>query len=149
MNALLIHNDNLPTILTNGFNDKLKFSIPQSKILAEDFSFDKEAHRQLEVIFNNKRIDVIFIPYTLENNNFLALTGLRLALHIRLTPEWEHSRIPIVFIGHETPAQIAKLSSLGSILFTTGIFTNTKIDFEDFLKFGMKKKEAQKRAKES
>jgi CheY-like chemotaxis protein len=133
MNALLIHNDNLPTNLIDGFTNTLLFSIPQSKMLEEGFSFDKEVHNQAGKILKEKSIDVIFLPYSL-SENYLELTGLRLALHVRLTPEWNHTRIPIVFIGHETVNQIAKLSELGSFLFTTGIFSTQKFEYSDLKK---------------
>jgi CheY-like chemotaxis protein len=133
MNALLIHNDNLPTNLIDNFTYTLLFRIPQSTMLEEGFSFDKEVHNQVGKIFKEKSIDVIFLPYSL-SENYLELTGLRMALHIRLTPEWNHTRIPIVFIGHETINQIAKLSELGSFLFTTGVFSTQEFIFEDLKK---------------
>lgn len=129
MNALLIHNDNLPTPLINGFDHHLKFDIGQAKILEFDFSFDQEAHNQLNKVLENQIFDVVFIPYNLSVNNYLELSGLRLALHIRLTEKWNHRFIPIVFIGHETKEQIAKLTDYGSFLFSSGIFSTTKFDY--------------------
>ena len=120
MNALLIHNDNLPTTLINGFNNHLKFDIGQAKILEFDFSFDREVYNQLNPVFKSKNFNVIFIPYSLSLNNYLELSGLRLALHIRLTQMWNHRYIPIVFIGHETKEQIAKLTDYGGFLFSSG-----------------------------
>ncbi|MBV7440729.1 hypothetical protein KRX57_04790 [Weeksellaceae bacterium TAE3-ERU29] len=134
MNALLIHNDNLPTDLTEGFKDRLLFNISQATTMEYDFSFDREAHNQLKEVLKDKLFDVIFIPYTLSNQNYLELSGLRLALHIRLTKEFGHHKVPIVFIGHETAEQIMKLSDLGTILFTSGIFTTNKFDIEDIKK---------------
>src|SRR5690606_13115463 len=129
MNALLIHNDNLPTSLINGFKNPLKFDIGQAKILEFDFSFDQEAHNQLNSTLENGSFDVIFIPYSLSPNNYLELSGLRLALHIRLTVNWCHRYVPIVFIGHETKEQIAKLTDYGSFLFSSGIFSTTKFEY--------------------
>ncbi len=130
MNALLIHNDNLPTVLIQQFETSSKFDIGQSKILEFGFSFDREAHEQLSKILKGKKFNVIFLPYTLSNQNYLELSGLRLALHIRLTKEFNHTHIPIVFIGHESRDQISKLSDYGSLLFTTGIFNTDKFEFE-------------------
>src|SRR5690554_2152564 len=129
MNALLIHNDNLPTSLINSFENHLKFDIGQAKILEFDFSFDKEVNRQLDSAFENKSYDVIYIPYSLSLNNYLELSGLRLALHIRLTESWGHKLVPIVFIGHETKEQIAKLTDYGGFLFSSGTFSTTKFDY--------------------
>ncbi|SIQ92682.1 response regulator [Maribacter ulvicola] len=129
MNALLIHNDNLPTILINNFKNQLKFDIGQAKILEYDFSFDKEAHNQLYKAFKGEKFNVIFIPYSLSTNNYLELSGLRIALHIRLTDEFNHKTIPIVFIAHETKEQIAKLSDYGSFLFSSGTFSTTKFEY--------------------
>jgi CheY-like chemotaxis protein len=130
MNSLLIHNDNLPTSLINAFNNHFKFSIGQAKILEFDFSFDKEAHDQLISSFKAKSFDTIFIPYSLSVNNYLELSGLRLALHIRLTEELRHRNTPIVFIGHETKDQIAKLTDYGGFLFSSGIFNTTKFKYD-------------------
>ena len=129
MNALLIHNDNLPTTLINGFNNHLKFDIGQAKILEFDFSFDREVYNQLNPVFKSKNFNVIFIPYSLSLNNYLELSGLRLALHIRLTQMWNHRYIPIVFIGHETKEQIAKLTDYGGFLFSSGTFSTTKFEY--------------------
>ena len=133
MKALLIHNDNLPSKLISDFQNTLKFNILHSKMIEEGFSFDNEVFEQIGKKIEQESYKVIFLPYSL-SNNYLELTGLRIALHIRLTPEWNHSKIPIVFIGHETPAQIAKLSESGNILFTSGIFTMNKFDFDSLIK---------------
>jgi len=133
MNGLLIHNDNLPGNLIGTFTNTLKFNIPQSRMLEEGFSFDKEVHKQVGEALNENYCNVIFLPYSL-SDNYLELTGLRLVLHIRLTSEWNHTRVPIVFIGHETPQQIAKISDMGSILFTTGVFFTSKFDVDSIQK---------------
>lgn len=82
----------------------------------------------------NKTYDVIFIPFTLSQQNYLELTGLRVAAHIRVTTEFKHEFVPIVFIGPESPEQIAKLSELGNILFSPGVFHTAKTDAESLVK---------------
>jgi CheY-like chemotaxis protein len=134
MNALLIHNDNLPSSLILNFPNAFKFNISQSKMLEDGFSFDKEAHVQLAEALIKKQFDVIFIPYTLSNQNYLELSGIRLALHIRLTSEFNHSRVPIIFIGHELKEQIAKVTEFTSFLFTKGIFNTQKFDLDAYHK---------------
>lgn len=133
-NCLLIHNDNLPSNVHNAFGDQVKFDIPQSKMLEHGYSFDREAHRQLGTALKDKEYDVIFLPYYLSDQNYLDLAGLRLATHIRLTPEFQHQHTPIVLIGNETPEQIAKLSDLAPILFTSGTFNTIKQDVTSFQK---------------
>jgi CheY-like chemotaxis protein len=134
MNALLIHNDNLPTKLVQAFDTSVKFNIGLSQMMQDGFSFDRIAHEFLEKHLKTKRLDAIFIPYTLSNQNYLELSGIRLALHIRLTPEFNQMNVPIVFIGHETKEQIAKLSEFPSFLFTSGIFSTDKFEYEYYLK---------------
>lgn len=133
MNALLIHNDNLPTRLIESFENSIKFNIGLSQMMQEGFSFDRIAHEFLEKHIKPKKFDVIFIPYTLSKQNYLELSGIRLALHIRLTPEFRHMRVPIVFIGHESKEMIAKLSEFSSFLFTSGIFSTDKFEYESYL----------------
>jgi CheY-like chemotaxis protein len=128
MKALLVHNYNLNSSLIEQFGgDKFSLDYYQS-IRNPNFSIDRFFHEELEKIFKNKKYEVIFLPYTLSIQNYLELTGLRFAAHIRLSKEFNHHLTPIVFIGPESPEQIAKLSNLGSILFTSGIFTTTKQD---------------------
>ena len=134
MNALLIHNDNLPSPLVDGFDHVIKFDIPQSKMIEYGFSFDKEAHSQLTSFLSDAQYDVIFIPFSLSRSNYLDFTGLRLGLHIRLTRSASHHNTPIVFIGLESKEEVAKLSDYGSFLFTTGIFTTDKFCYEDLSK---------------
>lgn len=130
MNALLIHNDNLPTRLIEAFESSIKLNIGLSLSIQEDFSFDRVAHEFLNSNLTANQFDAIFIPYTLSNQNYLELSGIRLALHIRLTPEFCHTRVPIIFIGHESKEQIAKLTEFPSFLFTSGIFSTSNFKFE-------------------
>jgi CheY-like chemotaxis protein len=100
-------------------------------MLRENFSFDQEVHQQLELHFqNNDEYDFICIPYTLSNQNYIEFTGLRVAAHIRLTSQFNHQFTPIVFIGPEQPEEVSKLSPLGNILFTSGVFYTNKQDQE-------------------
>ncbi len=131
MNALLIHNDNLPESLIDSFSEQIKFDIPQDSMLTPNFSFDNFVHDQLCNELASGSFDVIFLPYNLSRQNYLEFTGVRLALHIRLTEAFRHTHVPIVFIGLETKEEIAKLTDYGSFLFTTGIFSTKKFKIED------------------
>src|SRR5688500_6879957 len=64
----------------------------------------------------------VFIKYAL-TPNYGELIGLRLAHYIRLTNELLNGKtIPIIFVGDESPIQILKLSYLGNILATPGVY---------------------------
>ena len=133
MNALLIHANNLNPDLIDRFpGEKVVIDYSQS-IQRSNFILDWFLHEELSKAFENKAYQVIFIPYTLSQQNYLELTGLRIAAHIRTTEEFNHLYVPIVFVGPETPEQIAKLSDLGNILFTSGIFSTTNQE-ADYLK---------------
>ena len=66
---------------------------------------------------NNKRINSITLPISL-GDNFLELTGLRIAYHIRLSKELSFREVPLIFFGSVDINTIAKLSPLASLLFT-------------------------------
>ncbi|GGZ35771.1 hypothetical protein GCM10007049_31270 [Echinicola pacifica] len=133
MNALLIHANNLNPNLDNKFpGDKVAFDYSHS-IQRSNFILDRFLHEELSKVFKNKEYQVIVIPYTLSQQNYLELTGLRVAAHIRTTEEFNHQYVPIVFVGPETPEEIARLSDLGNILFTSGIFSTVHQE-SDFLK---------------
>jgi CheY-like chemotaxis protein len=133
MSTLLIHNENLPRKLIN--DDRFKsvsFRPPKSEIIQENFSYDAFADQKLEEILK-ENYDVIVIPYTLSTDNYLELTGLRIGLHIRLTFALNHWDKPIIFIGNESREIIAKLSYLGSFLFTPGVFAIKEQDPDSIL----------------
>lgn len=133
MNALLVHADNLnPDLVKNFPGNKEAFDYSQS-IQNANFVLDNFLHERLLDSLKNKEYNVIFIPYTLSQQNYLELTGLRVAAHIRVTKDFNHQFVPIVFIGSETPEQIAKLSELGNILFTPGIFKTQKYDVNSYV----------------
>jgi hypothetical protein len=140
MRVLLIHNDNLNENLINSFDedDILIFSISNQSLLNPNFSFDKEAHEQLNEHFKeNGRYDFIVLPFNLSPDNYLEFSGIQLANHIRLTKEWGHHKTPILFIGEETPAQIARLIRV-DILFTKGIFCSTEQSFDEITTWARK-----------
>ena len=81
-----------------------------------------------------KKYDIIFIPYSLSEENYTEFLGLRLAYHIRLTPEFNNIQTPIVFYGLDSTWEINRLSTLGQILFTANIFSTDKISSNNFKK---------------
>jgi len=133
MRVLFIHADNVPVSV----HDAVKscghietFRITQSDLLEHSYSFDRHADRWLRGRLSGHSYDLIVLPYTLSGTDYLELTGLRLGVHIRLTPELAHHRVPILYVGSETPDQIAKLSDLGNFLFTSGVYTTTDFNVD-------------------
>jgi len=138
-NWLVIHNDNIPKSLLKDFKegqqDVLEFDITPALQINENFSFDYETSEILKNHFSNKKkYTCIFIPYNLNKELYLDFSGLKVALHIRLSPELEHTFCPIVFYGYEDPIHVAKLSPYSKILFSIGslTLTSSKISFENF-----------------
>lgn len=139
MNALLIYNSNVPYTLKDSFNEfgtSVSFVVLKDELTSPSFTIDKKMNDFLlnEGEIEQKQYDVIFIPYSLSEENYTEFLGLRLAYHIRLTPEFNNIQTPIVFYGLDTPWEINKLSNLGQILFTSNIFTTDKISADNFKK---------------
>jgi CheY-like chemotaxis protein len=138
-NWLVIHNENIPRSLLKDFKegqqDVLEFDITPALQMNESFSFDYETAEILKNHFSNKKkYDCIFIPYNLNKELYLDFSGLKVAFHIRLSPELDHTFCPIVFYGYENPLHVAKLSQYSKILFSIGslTLTSSKISFENF-----------------
>jgi len=129
MNALLIHNDNLPSKTIESFQHRLPFKISTQEMLEFSFSLDNKIVEILENELNGKKYDVIFLPYSL-SDNYIEYTSLRIVLHLRLTKKWNHQNCPIVFIGVDRIEEVAKLTNYGGFLFTSGIFATKKFDYK-------------------
>lgn len=86
-------------------------------------SYDVWVSNELSRIFDKDSYDMIVLPYSLSSRNYMDYSGLRVAMHIRLTGDWHHTRKPILFIGCETPEFVARFSPLGDLLFTPYVFT--------------------------
>lgn len=138
MNNLLIYNQNIASQLALDFKAKLgkiyNFQIGKQELLNPYFSIDEKISDILENEIKNKKYDVIFIPYSLSEENYIEFIGLRFAFHIRLTPAFKNIQTPIVFYGYDSIEEVNKLTDLGSILFSKNIFTTSKISVEDFEK---------------
>lgn len=137
MKALLIYNDNIASQFVIDF-EKLgstyKYQVGKQELLNSNFTIDKKIDSILKAEIDKSKYDCIFIPYSLSEENYLEFTGLRFACHIRLTPEFNNLQTPIVFFGYETENEINKLSEIGTILFSRGIYTTEKISVQDFEK---------------
>jgi DNA-binding NarL/FixJ family response regulator len=136
MKALLMYNDNIAPQLVIDFERELgstyKYQVDKQELLSSDFTIDKKIDNILKTEIDNCKYDCIFIPYSLSEENYLEFTGLRFACHIRLTPEFNNLQTPIVFFGYETENEINKLSEIGAILFSRGVYTTDKISVHNF-----------------
>jgi len=136
MKALLIYNDNIAPQFAIDFNSNLgiayKFQIGKQELLNQNFTIDSKIDSILKNEIEKCKYDCIFIPYSLSDENYLEFVGLRFASHIRLTNYFNNIQTPIIFFGHETSHEINRLSNLGTILFTRGIYQTEKITIKDF-----------------
>ena len=132
MSVLFIDNNAPDDLYQLGYNEAIRPS--NEEVHKEDFSFDYFIHQRLEKIFHRQRFEVIVLRYSLSSEIYTTYTGLDVALHIRLTPEWNHTHIPILFIGAESVSDVLKLSANGNLLGTPGIFTTQKRNSDDIKK---------------
>lgn len=138
MSALLIYNDQLlPAFIKNSFKklgSAVLLKITPGDIINDSFTIDKHISNFLleDPDLVQDKYDVIFIPYSLSDQNYSEFLGLRLAFHIRLTDGFKNIQTPIVFYGVESPWEICKLSPLGEILFTKNIFITQEIGINSF-----------------
>lgn len=124
MRILLLHNNNIPfSFISENWGDNIDLEIEIIKPSTDDNDYDVFVSQQLESIFSNNIFDLIILPYSFSEYNPIEYTGLIVAAHIRLTPGWNHSRKPILFVGPEEVKQIIKLSEMGSLLFSPGIYS--------------------------
>ncbi|HEX8378787.1 MAG TPA: response regulator [Pedobacter sp.] len=109
------------------------FSFPEVGYAANEyaeFNIDFFISDKVIPTLIEKQFDAIFIPVSL-TANYLELTGLRLAYHIRLTAKLENKRyIPIIFVADETLFELLRLSALSNIIATHGCYlAKPEIDF--------------------
>jgi hypothetical protein len=137
MNSLLIYNNNINQQIVNQFEETcgetVPFNIGYQEIANPNFSFDKKVTEILNQ-FESHEFDVIFIPFSLSEENYIEFLGLQFAYHIRLTQSFNNTRTPIVFFGNESPEIINKITNAGVILFTPGVYCTTKSNVLDFKK---------------
>ena len=123
MKIKLIHNDNINFNLIESFEDSFFFGVTKQALLRKGFSFDEHIHNELKECFDDGiQYDLIVIPASLSIENYIEFTGLRIAHHIRLTPEFKNIKTPILILSEENPSQIANISSFANIFFTKGVF---------------------------
>jgi CheY-like chemotaxis protein len=138
MKSLLFYNDNIDDELLSGFKANSEatqeFKIGFSELGNENFSVDNKIADILAKNSTGIEYEVIFIPYSLSDENYIEFLGLRIAYHIRLSKNFNNQFTPIVFFGNETPEMIYKITDFAAILFTPGVYCTTKFKPNDFQK---------------
>lgn len=128
MNILVINSLSLPFFL----DDK---SLGRHTLFHEDIlknssdtkDYDVFLCEKLNAIFTSeKNFDLIILPYSLNRDNLMEFSGLRLACHIRLASAYRHQGVPFLFMGPETPEEVNRLDKLGSILFSSRVFKTSE-----------------------
>ncbi len=137
MKILAIHNNNIPFYLRSAETVEIDDAEIEVKYLnygnaPQNSSFDTYVSEELSFLAQSY-FDIILIPFTLSDENYLEYTGIRVATHIRLTPEWKKLTTPILFIGPDTADDITKLSSLGSIINSYHIFMTNKKEKDELM----------------
>ena len=109
MKILLLHNNNLPfSFINENWDDDMDLTIEIIKPSTDDNDYDVFVSHELERIFSSCTFDLIILPYSFSEYNPIEFTGLNVAAHIRLTPEWMHTKKPILFVGPEEVKQVVK-----------------------------------------
>lgn len=129
MKILVLHNNNLPFFLRS--QDEVDFNLKDdltiySKILKyhsyiSNLSYDSFICRELSFL-KDEWFDLIILPYTFNEDNYMEYSGLRVAAHIRLTKGWHHISAPILFLGPDSIDDIIRLSEFGGIISSYRIF---------------------------
>lgn len=138
MRVLILHNDNLPrAILAAGRCAEAEFTVsspfrPESENAVENYDSFADA-RLAEIFGGQEPFDAVVLPYSFSLYNCLEYTGLRVAMHIRLTPAWGHEHVPMLFLGPDSKEEVGKLSDMGALLFTTNVHTSDAVTPEGLL----------------
>jgi len=126
MNILILHNNNIPVDLRlsfefdgNAFHSEVVNYPPY-----ERGDFDSFLCMRLFSLFQKAQYDLIVLPYTLGEDNYSEYSGLRIAAHIRLTREWNHYSVPLLFIGGDDSTDVMRFSDLGALLCTYRVYTS-------------------------
>lgn len=133
MTSLLIHNYKLPPKAEKKFSENHDLRPSFEELSKDDFDFDFYYNKELKKLFKDKVFDIVYISLSLSDYDYLEMNGLRVAHHIRLTPDWKHQYIPIVILSQESELQIMKLNKLGSILLTKGVFLSNDLIVDQIL----------------
>lgn len=116
--SILIHNQNTPLNLQEKFD---KENIIEFDYSNSDYKDIDEYISNITIKYiKNKKIDLIYVKDNL-SSNYLELYGLRVAYHIRLTPELKF--IPIIILSDLDGCTLSRLElKISRIIFTKNIF---------------------------
>lgn len=138
MNILVLHRNNVPLCLRsntsfwkdNGVNlTSQPFVLPPTDIPDFD-TFTNDELNKLDI----SKYDLFVLPYDL-SESYMEYTGLRVAAHIRLTPQWNSLSTPILFLGVDKRDDIVCVSELGGILYSYQIFISSRTSESELLKW--------------
>lgn len=121
--VLVLHNDNLPqAILGGGMYGDVELCVAEAfRPVSENSveSYDSFVHERLSGEFGGgKSYDAVVLPFSFSSYNCMEFTGLRAAMHIRLTPSWGHTCVPLLFLGPFGLEEAGRLSPFGAMLLT-------------------------------
>lgn len=127
MNILVIHNNNIPLELVDSFcfNGSSYYTHVMEYQPNSDVDVDTFFCKNLDAIFQERQYNAIVLPYSFGEENYVGYSGLRLAAHVRLTKEWNHFAVPILFLGGDDILDVMHFSDLGGMLASFRIFTST------------------------
>ena len=135
MNILVINAFLLPFFLES--KNLGVHSIVNEEILKDTSTqkdFDEFLYDSSKEIFKDgKNYDLIVLPYSLNRDNLMENSGLRLACLVRLTSGFRHQGVPFLFMGAASTEEINRIDKLGSILYTPRIYTTQTNDETEFL----------------
>lgn len=131
--VLVLHNDNLPVQLTqSGRYGDLDLTVPDAFRPEEEEvieNYDAFIDGRLEALFaSGCSFDAVLLPYSFSSCNPLEYSGIRTALHLRLTPSWGHQTVPVIFLGPEPLIDVARRSSFGAFLVSGNVFSSESVD---------------------
>ena len=130
MNRLLVHIGNIKEEILFSVEDSFDLKLPDEDVYEDEFNYNKFITDSLKEKCNQK-FDLIYICLNLSKHDYLEMGGLIVALHIRLTPNLNNMKTPIVFLCQETFDQILRISELGNLLLTPGIFLSKDLNLKE------------------
>lgn len=135
---LLLHNGNLPTaLLAAGRYGNTDIVVSEAfRPVAEHTleNYDSFVDERLGEIFScGGEYDAVALPYSFSEYNSMEYTGIRTALHIRLTPAWRHTNVPVVFLGPEDALEAGRGSVFGAFLLTENVYVSAAVSPEELI----------------
>ena len=136
MKILVLHNNNVPFFLRSNEDYQLKEGINiHSVILKYESNISNQTYDSFICgklsFLKDEQFDIIISPYSFNRDNYMEYSGLRVATHIRLTKEWHHLTVPILFLGPDDIDDMIKLSDFASILTSYRVFMYDKHEEDD------------------